>query len=1251
MEKEYAYIDRQNDDQGSSEAYVEHWLDRVLNTSTLDASTKHLVNTQAKLPVEFKIFDGTEQGDERTPLITAREEVALWHILNDRYPWRSFYGKSQMEAEVETSVQMPKFYGALAQQLTATQFFMSRVRTNGQHVPGSLVRHDLELPDRAVLKTEVVLLSVWGTSKRLLAEIWFEVSPAERSAGQWPKMISGEWPGMRIGVRSGDHYRYSSDPNENQLWLKRFDEEVLDVDIGIYPRWSPKALQLPDDDIGSDQIVEVTLSNIPGESCKSRYVINVPKAQGRKEQWGYYVGIYLNYRCPWLLYGVLNQDGVIKPARNQQNHWFVRCDATQMLVDIRLLPYEMTQWNVDLISQKPLPVAPQSWQKWDALMVGVGTLELTGSYVRTLIDRSLAKSGLPEQTQIDFRAQTTFKYKYQVGHPVYSPNFTAYVPPRYRYFSFNQILVGEPQRISFLQETVASVQLRNQVLSAAEVKALDGLRDIFLSEFFADIDSVLSVVQYKQLFNDTCSALARVRVGRFLADDQESDAELRESAFAFLHGELKPRLLLFNAKVIPNIIVLKRSSQKALLVSLNMEERTWVKWEPSTATGQPSSALVTFVTNHLPFPEKTNINRSDFLPKKNRYGYHYRRNPPEPISFREAENINNSLLEAAINELKQQMNYVVFSSNEERRRAKTQLFKAAVRAVSGLVIAAVGPLSGVSALLLAGGARLMANIGDASTSYMLAQDADRPYDYADYAQECKLGVLLGLIDLGADITLVRKKLRVVLKQSTQLGKAVAPLLIKHSVTDLPIKLELETESDLFMRSPTSVSELRDRLEKLYRDSGELPALRSAIVGSSPSGYAESKECADYLKGKSWDIQMIGVLIFSALDDDTPRGHFALSVRNKGDTGVLDMAMRHLDPAADGRAYFGSLDSWQTHLRSLAALQDKLVVCKVYDNLAMASYEVDALFPLGISWGHFFNTGNYRLIALPTRFVPLLEHQLWRLWTGVFLTRSSMPATITTVIENGMAPFKQDELLMQVSTLNGFISESEQMLRSSIGVNGIGELRSQLLGYLQAWRADAVEGYRELMDGVIVEEADLVRGALLHLDALQVGVDSQFSTAQNAMADCVDWIATRAGQGDESWRAQLKTGIEQCVSGDQANLDICQRAVLDPLYAALASGKERHTHHQRHANYERLSITSGQTLFLIGLRFVQGMPVARQAEGIFALIMTCQPYGDSNELFARIVYGISALRQQRFRVLSLSHESRLSGLQTTEPVVV
>lgn len=267
-------------------------------------------------------------------------------------------------------------------------------------------------------------------------------------------------------------------------------------------------------------------------------------------------------------------------------------------------------------------------------MVGVGTLELTGSYVRTLIDRSLAKSGLPEQTQVDFRAQTTFKYKYQVGHPVYSPNFTAYVPPRYRYFSFNQILVGEPQRISFLQETVASVQLRNQVLSAAEVKALDGLRDIFLSEFFADIDSVLSVVQYKQLFNDTCSALARVRVGRFLADDQESDAELRESAFAFLHGELKPRLLLFNAKVIPNIIVLKHGSQKALLVSLNMEERIWVKWEPSTATGQPSSALVTFVTNHLPFPEKTNINRSDFLPKKNRYGYHYRRNPGADIVSR-----------------------------------------------------------------------------------------------------------------------------------------------------------------------------------------------------------------------------------------------------------------------------------------------------------------------------------------------------------------------------------------------------------------------------------------------------------------------------------------------------------------------------------------------------------------------------------------------------------------------------------------
>ncbi|AIG01051.1 Uncharacterised protein [Pseudomonas fluorescens] len=1251
MEKEYAYIDRKADEQGSSEAYVQRWLDRVLDNSTLDLNAKHLIKTQSKLPVEFRIFDGTEEGEERTPTIVVREEVALWHILNDRYPWCSFYGKAQMDGNVEAAVQMPKFYGALARELTAAKFFMSRVRSSGQHTVNQLVRHNLDLPDRALLKTEVVLLSVWGVSKRLLAEIWFEVLPTELGASRWPRMISGEWPGMRIGVRSGDRYSYSSDPADNQLWLKRFDEEVLDVDISIYPRWSAYTLQLPDDDMESDQIVEVMLSNIPGESRKSRYVINVPAKFGRKDQWQYYVGIYLSYRCPWLLYGVLNQEGVVKPVRNQQNHWFARCDATQIVVDVRLLPYEMAQWTVDLAPGQPLPVAIQSWQKWDALMTGVGTVELTTGYVRTLIDRSLAKSGLPEQTQEDFRAQTAFRYKYQAGYPVYSPNFTAYVPPRYRYFSFNQIMVGEPQRIAFLQETLAAVQLRNQILSEAEVKALAGLRDTLLSEFFADIDNLLNAVQYKQLFNDTCSALSRVRVGRFLAADKAQDSALRECAFAFLHGELKPRLLLFHGKVIPNIIVLKHSSQKALLVSLNMEEQPWVKWEPSTVPGQPSDALVAFMTNHLPFPEKANTTRSDFFPKKNRYGYHYRRNPAEPVSFRETENINSSLLEAAIDELKQQMNYVVFSSNEERRRDQARLFKTTLRAVSGLVIAAVGPLSGVGALLLAGGARLIANMGDASVSYFLGQEADRPHDYAAYVQECKLGVLLGLVDLGADIALARNKMRVVLKQSTLASKTIVPFFVRHHVTDSPIKLELESGSDLFVPSPDSVSELRDRLEKTYRDGIGLPVLRDAIRASSPSGYIESQQCADYLQGKSWGVQMIGILIFSELNDNAPRGHFALSVRNNGDVGVLDMTIRHSAPNAEGRAYFGTFDSWQVYLRSLVGLREKLVVCKVYDNLAMASYEIDALFALGVSWGHFFNTGNYRLISLPSRFIPLLEQQLRRLWTGVFLQHSSIPVPIPSVIESGPAPFGQDELLMQVSTLNSFISEPEQLLRSSIGVDGIGGLRSQLLGYLQTWRTDAMEGYRELMDGVVVEEADLVRGALLHLDALQVGVDSPFSTAQNAMADCVDWIATRADQVDETWRGQLKAQIERYVSGDQANSDIYQRAALDLLHVALASGKERQTQHRRHANYERLSITSGQTLFLTGLRFIQGMPQVHQAEGLFALIMTCQPYGDSNELFARIMYGISALRQQRFCVLSLSHESRLSGLETTELAVV
>ncbi len=51
-------------------------------------------------------------------------------------------------------------------------------------------------------------------------------------------------------------------------------------------------------------------------------------------------------------------------------------------------------------------------------------------------------------------------------------------------------------------------------------------------------------------------------------------------------------------------------------------------------------------------------------------------------------------------------------------------------------------------------------------TYALAANTDRPEDYAHYIHECKLGVLLAMVDLGADLPSANAKLRILLKQST-----------------------------------------------------------------------------------------------------------------------------------------------------------------------------------------------------------------------------------------------------------------------------------------------------------------------------------------------------------------------------------------------------------------------------------------------------------------------------------------------------
>lgn len=200
MGKEYAYIDVGATNTESSEAYTQAWIERVVAQSTLEPQAKALIRADALIPVEFSIFDSDDS--QRQPIIVEHDSLPLWHILNDRFPWQAYAGKQQNTDSVQTKVLMPYFYGEVARELNFTRFFLGRIHVGGQIHAGFWVQHELVMPYQAVLKTEVVVLSVWNTYAEMMAEIWFDLPPTSRGANQWPKAISLEWPGMRIGAQS-----------------------------------------------------------------------------------------------------------------------------------------------------------------------------------------------------------------------------------------------------------------------------------------------------------------------------------------------------------------------------------------------------------------------------------------------------------------------------------------------------------------------------------------------------------------------------------------------------------------------------------------------------------------------------------------------------------------------------------------------------------------------------------------------------------------------------------------------------------------------------------------------------------------------------------------------------------------------------------------------------------------------------------------------------------------------------------------
>lgn len=339
-------------------------------------------------------------------------------------------------------------------------------------------------------------------------------------------------------------------------------------------------------------------------------------------------------------------------------------------------------------------------------------------------------------------------------------------------YTLRQLALGEPYREKFihiggsmkvLRIVPATVNYPSSILPA-----LDKIRDKLSEKFAVDVQQLTGSETFRAAFKKHNQAVISARIANYLlstSGKSHSFSQLTESTKNYFQKKATLKFVKYKDKFVPNMVALtgEREPSEALLVSTIGGEVEIFEWNfQSTAY---TGTFRSFLKRHLSLFDQKALEADAFITPKPWELQNWIHNKTTPLSFVTVNDMDAELLNAAIAQLTSEINFLTYTTDEERHQRLLSYTQGALRVLAVAAGLAAAAASGPGAAVFGGLINVGLNIGDVALDYQLATHADRGEDYNKYMANVHFGIALGVLEFVGDVGAVASALRSIKKTS------------------------------------------------------------------------------------------------------------------------------------------------------------------------------------------------------------------------------------------------------------------------------------------------------------------------------------------------------------------------------------------------------------------------------------------------------------------------------------------------------
>lgn len=1256
-------------EQVASGDLFETWLTKTLEAGSITATDAAVFTRDYRVPVVFSIYESEKKETEDSLIVYEVNEYSLWAVINGAFGWPT--SKDLMTNScLRISVRYPEFISSVVSTLNKDSFF--------NYLNEQLTSIPLPDPFPATLEDPVMSGHVFSKSaqtfsmvgiklcnqdiyiklsargERVIEDLYISLYEKYTNYTDWLCAVAAHVYRSMTFLRL--HSVQDNPPvcpvatatSEHDIWVSQLAGEEVSITVSLIDRWQPLSINMNVPAALSESAqVEATVRTSVG--TVTRYLIAVPPKFRGAQDWPFYVATYINHRIEGLAYGVLQDDGAIVAMRPGGGYRiYAWHDSEINSVEFKAVDKPLTQWlNTGDYRPMTVRIAADSIPMftavgtskpsiWEALSQVDGKRLDARPYLEQLIWRCLDSGGLDTDARSGVQLTSTLIFKYLQGNTgfVHAAGAAIDHVKRNKFFTVLQVALGEHERHKSLWEREIDVYSKTGLISRKVIAVIKTIRDKLSGEFYKDIDKLSNDAEFSKIFETTCKSIVKARVALYL-DAQPEGAAFNNLAADYLTAKRAPQLVVFNQKIIPSLVALASDSETALLVSINpaqLNATTVIEWNANQDSDAYLKKRLSFIEPHLSLSEQLHLTIADLRTLRGRTVAIVPTSVSLPrLSFQTTLNWEAALRWQAIVQAKSDINFLVFSSREQYAASRLRLSQTALRAVSAMVTILLPPTLGVSAVVAYSLLQATINSIGLWSSVELANNADRGTDYKRYIDEGKLGALLLAAELLGDASSLKLPVGRLIRQISGLARAVTPMVTDQvkPVDSLPQDL---ATAGLYFQSITSVTlapRVADLVRCLERSEFQL-AIAGWIKWPHGNAYDASSLAKSVIEADGWEVEVLGVLMFAHPSSELPAHHFALLAKKSGTQIVVDLTMAQYSLSNVHQAYAGSLEDWEVRFATLEKNRTRVLLYKRYPSTVAGSDEMGGWARGGVAGdSRFIDSANYTVGHFPALFAGSVDKQLERLWKSL-----NSPADTSAT--------KADSL-KQISHLMTLRSSKENELRIRIGLKQTIALRKLLLNrHYNA--AQSVTQLQLKIEADIEVERVNIEHVTRHLSTLKrSALKPPSPPVPQALASAVAWLVA-TGLATRSDSDVIARVVQSYITGDFKTFVFYSRSAITALHRELTANPGNLAPSVLRPDKLPTAISS-RALQDWHLKKLEAVTPSERGEHLFAIIMCCPVYENGNELLARTLYAIEALRQQRFVKLTVSYEQYLAGIVT------